>query len=248
MRGLFRAIVPALGLFLLTGGSVQADGYDVKKLQEYAKNPTVIEAAKAFNGSLGSFRADNGITSVADMKKEVFAYYADDFGKEYKSSTSKVPDLSGVAQKADDEAIALQYYYIIKNPEKTGEKNEFMAADDKSKWTQAHKKYHPLIEKYAHEGNGLYDLFLIDLETGRIVYSVFKEIDFATRLIGGPYAGSGLGKAFQAVKGAADKNFTFTGKQAPYYPSYEDGALFLSVPVYDGDSKVGALIAQLPSW
>jgi methyl-accepting chemotaxis protein len=35
---------------------------------------------------------------------------------------------------------------------------------------------------------GYYDIFLVDPETGDIVYSVFKELDYSTSLIDGPYA------------------------------------------------------------
>ena len=41
----------------------------------------------------------------------------------------------------------------------------------------------------------LYDIFLVDLQ-GTVVYTDFKEKDYATNLIKGPYQETGLAKVF----------------------------------------------------
>ena len=87
---------------------------------------------------------------------------------------------------------------------------------------------------------------MVDL-SGRIVYSVFKEIEFATRLADGPYASSGLGAVFKDMKDAA-KGEVKSSTNAPYFPSYEDNAQFIGTPIFEGDNKIGILIVQLPSW
>jgi len=93
----------------------------------------------------------------------------------------------------------------------------------------------------------LYDLFLVDME-GRIVYSVFKEIDFATRLVGGPYEKSELGATFKAVKESGDKGFVKTSKKSGYFPSFDGDTQFMGTGIYEGDTKIGVLIVQLPVW
>ena len=42
------------------------------------------------------------------------------------------------------------------------------------------------------------DIFIFDLD-GNLVYSVYKELDYATNFISGPYASSGLGDAFRSA-------------------------------------------------
>jgi hypothetical protein len=48
-------------------------------------------------------------------------------------------------------------------------------------YSKAHKIYHPLIRSYLEKFK-YYDIFLVDHETGNIVYSVYKEVDFGTSL------------------------------------------------------------------
>ena len=227
------------------GVPVWADEELNASLTAFSQKAEVVSAMKEFSVAVGKIRSENGVASVDDMKKEVFSYYEGDFANEYKSTTNKAPDLVA-AKSIDDDAVALQYYYIIKNTAKNGKKNHFTDAKDKSSWTKSHVKYHEMFESFAHDKHGLYDLFLVDL-AGRIVYSVFKEIDFATRLDGGPYASSGLGTMFKEVKDAA-KGEVKTSKNTPYFPSYEDNAEFVGTSLYDGDKKIGILVVQLPSW
>ena len=67
---------------------------------------------------------------------------------------------------------------------------------------QVHAEHHPTFRALLRE-KGYYDIFLFDLD-GNLIYSVFKELDYATNFVSGPYAESGLGKAFRAaVRSAA---------------------------------------------
>ncbi|MDM8569115.1 hypothetical protein QUF50_06355 [Thiotrichales bacterium HSG1] len=232
-------------LFGLLSQLVWADKSHEDVVKTFSQTPEVIAAMKDFAASFGQFRSDNGLDSVDDLKKSVFAFYDKEFTDEYKSTGGKVPDLK-LAKSIDDDTIALQYYYIVKNTSKVGEKNHFIDAKDKSKWNVAHVKHHSMIEEFTHDKNGLYDLFLIDL-SGRIVYSVFKEIDFATSLTDGPYASSNLGTIFKDIKDVA-KGEVKSSKNAPYFPSYEDNAEFVGAPIFDGDNKIGVVVIQLPSW
>ena len=68
-----------------------------------------------------------------------------------------------------------------------------------------HKKWHPVYRK-AMLARNYYDVFMFDLK-GNMVYSVFKERDYATNFgtaknLGAKFAewqGSGLGDAFRAA-------------------------------------------------
>jgi len=114
-----------------------------------------------------------------------------------------------------------------------------------SSYALSHEKYHPAFRHFIEEF-GYYDLFLVDHVTGDIVYSVFKELDYTTSLIDGPYANSGIGKAFAMANKASDKNFTGLTDFAPYIPSYNAPASFIASPIYYNETKVGILILQMP--
>lgn len=234
-----------IGIIGLLPQSVLANKNYDDIIKVFSQKTEVIVAMKEFSENFGQFRSDNNLESVDELKKSVFAFYDGDFAQEYKSTVGKMPDLTA-EKSVDDDTIALQYYYISNNTAKLGEKNHFVDAKDKSKWTKSHVKYHELIENFTHDENGFYDLLLIDL-SGRVVYSVFKEIDLATSLIDGPYASSSLGTMFTDLKDATVGE-TKTSKNTPYFPSYEDNSQFIGTSIFEGDKKIGIMVIQLPSW
>ena len=140
---------------------------------------------------------------------------------------------------------ALHDLYITSNPNPTGSKHLLDFADDDSTYSAVHRTFHDfyrtVLERY-----GYYDIFLVNTE-GDIVYTVFKELDFATNLMSGEFAESGLAEAFRNARDLAPGEATFVDF-APYAPSNGAPASFLSAPIYDrGGELVGVLAYQLPS-
>ena len=72
-------------------------------------------------------------------------------------------------------------------------------AQDGSSFSAVHEKYHSIFRSYLQKF-GYYDIFLIDDETGEIIYSVLKETDYATSLISGAYSRSNIADAFQSAR------------------------------------------------
>ena len=71
----------------------------------------------------------------------------------------------------------------------------------------------------AERARNYYDIFFFDLE-GNCIYSVYKELDFATNFNmngTGPYKASGLGLAFQAA--LLEPNSIHETAWMPYTPS-----------------------------
>ncbi|MEZ4712826.1 MAG: hypothetical protein R3A44_36900 [Caldilineaceae bacterium] len=67
-----------------------------------------------------------------------------------------------------------QYHYTVSNPYPVGQKDEYVFAEaDSSSYARFHQTYHPLFRKVAEE-LGYYDIFLIDMRSGNIIYSVFN--------------------------------------------------------------------------
>ena len=154
--------------------------------------------------------------------------------------------MSGWDGLKENQKEKLQKHYITDNPNKTGEKDKLDAAKDGSKYSISHAQYHPYIRSFLHERN-YYDIFLFDPK-GNLVYSVFKELDYATNLVTGEWAKSDLGKAFRAARDkpkAGSKTF-FDFK--PYGPSHGAPASFISTPLLDMFGGLqGVLVFQLPT-
>ncbi len=143
------------------------------------------------------------------------------------------------------EACYLQYEYIIENPNPTGEKHLLVDAKDGSDYNLAHQKHHQYLTDIVLKF-GFYDVFLIDLEFGNIVYSAYKETDFATNLFSGPYRESNLAELARQLKGNSDiRKATFIDFKT-YRPSYGAPAAFVGIPITEGANTIGALVFQLP--
>ena len=138
----------------------------------------------------------------------------------------------------------LQRLYITENPNPAEEKSRLLAARDGSAYSRVHGEYHPYFKRLKNT-RGYYDVFLMDAG-GNVVYSVYKELDFATNLIDGTYAASGLGAAFRAARDAAGSEAAFVDF-APYAPSYGAPASFIAQKVLAPDgSFLGVLAFQMP--
>lgn len=143
------------------------------------------------------------------------------------------------------EGCYLQFEYIVDNPSSLGEKDDLIDAEDGSEYSRVHRKYHEyfrsLIKKFD-----FYDVFLIDLDKGDIVYSAYKETDFATNLFDGPYRTSNLADLARKLKMNSDLESATWMDFAAYRPSYGAPAGFIGVPLSSDGETVGALVFQLP--
>ena len=100
-----------------------------------------------------------------------------------------------------DLAMNLQYQYIAANPHPLGSKNNLDRANDGSRYSELHGALHPYL-RTALRQFGLYDIFLVEPRNGTIVYTVFKELDFATSLVNGPYRQDASRRCVPPVLGA----------------------------------------------
>lgn len=87
----------------------------------------------------------------------------------------------------------------------------------------------------------------MDVDTGNIVYTVFKEVDFGTSLLSGPYKDTNFARAFKLAKEAPkNKDFAVLVDYESYDPSYAAPAAFMASPIYDNGKKIGVLLFQMP--
>ena len=214
------------------------------QVQVLAASPDVVNAMRELPAAY-----ENSVISIADLPAErarLAKYYTSDFMQEFeKRNTGKKLDMAGTVASLPDLAMNLQYQYIANNPNPLGAKNALDRASDGSRYSELHGAVHPFL-RTALRQFGLYDIFLVEPRGGTIVYTVFKELDFATSLVSGPYAKTRLGDAFRQSWSLDRPGMVALSEFGEYLPSYNDQAAFLGTPIFDNGKKIGVLIVQVP--
>ncbi|WP_449301432.1 methyl-accepting chemotaxis protein [Parasedimentitalea psychrophila] len=161
-----------------------------------------------------------------------------------KSIASALGEFDRAWQKlGDSPGEHLRNAYIFDNPNPLGEKDELVVATDQSLWSNLHQEYHPGFQIFQRELE-YYDFFLLNPQ-GDLIYSVFKEDDFATNFQSGPYSTSGLGEAFRAAMTLPEGEVHLTS-MAAYAPSHGAPAMFISTPVFRKGELLGVFVLQIP--
>ncbi len=144
----------------------------------------------------------------------------------------------------DKNALIAQYIFIVDNKFPLGEKNS-LTYNKKydSKYMKAHKKYHSSFNAFL-KAYSLYDIFMVDLK-GNLIYTDFKEKDFATNLKNGIYSDTGIAQAYKKALNMKEGELAFDDF-APYEPSYNSPASFIATPIFIDGVKKGVLIFQMP--
>jgi methyl-accepting chemotaxis protein len=142
---------------------------------------------------------------------------------------------------AQEPTKALQAAYITDNPHPTGSKDELDRAAGDASYHQTHAHFHPWYRTFLRS-KGFYDIFLFDTN-GNLVYTVFKELDYATNFNDGPYAQSGLGRVYRAAMSAP--NEVHFDDFEPYEPSFGAPASFVATGVKDIDGNLTGLVSEL---
>ncbi len=157
--------------------------------------------------------------------------------KEFDSAFSSLP--------AENKTDYLQKLYITDNKNEAGKKHLLDYANDGTAYSEVHKKYHKILRNLL-EKREYYDIFLFNAQ-GDVVYTVFKELDFATNVENGQWKDSDLGNLFRAVKAnpKSEKDVYFDFK--PYAPSNNVPAAFIGAPILDeAGNFAGAVAFQMP--
>ncbi len=215
----------------------------------YSNNEMIVNAADQFSRSFSTFKNSlimKGVTA-ADLKPKLAEYYSNEFGAKYiERNPNKTLSPESLLNGLTDDAIFGQYYFIQNNPNPLGEKDAMIKPDLNNSYARSHERFHPYIRQYLKQYS-LYDIFIIEPEKGTIIYSVFKELDYGTSLLTGPYSNSGLADVFRKAVAAKNRDDIAFSPFKPYTPSYEDPASFIASPIKDLEGKTIAVLAfQMP--
>lgn len=219
-----------------------------RQIQSLSRSPQMGASARNFNQGFKSFLSDRQLANaeINNESQALLNYYQSVFRSEYgKNNNGASTNESEIISKLSSTAIGLQSSFISNNSNPLGNKQKLDATPFNTKYDTFHKANHPYLRDVL-EQYGFYDIFLIDSESGDIVYSVFKEVDFATNLLNGPFAKSNLAECFRKANTLSKEDDPVLVDFASYLPSYNAPASFTASPVFDGDRRVGVLAIQMP--
>jgi methyl-accepting chemotaxis protein len=205
-----------------------------------------IDAMKAFKLGFHNLANDLkvGSATLKAYTGDVRSYYEGDFAAEYKSKRNESIAAASLMPESQD-GLTAQYFYIANNKHPLGSKSDLDTSDDGSRYSRTHQLYHKIYRSYL-EKFGYYDIFLVDHQTGEIIYSVFKELDYATSLYKGPYKDTNFARVVGLTADARTPDEVFIVDFESYLPSYDAAASFIASPIFDDDKQVGVLVFQMP--
>ncbi len=209
-----------------------------------ADNRAVIDSMRVLDESGHDLLDGLSDEEIDKHRSDLRGYYGGPFETEYQKRNGRPSSVGGALGQLDDEAVVLQDAYINDNPNPLGQKHRMDRAKGDAAYHAAHAKYHPGFRAYLERFH-LYDIFFVDADHNAVIYSVYKEVDFATSLTSGPWAQSGLARAHQRARSAAPGSYVYVDFSS-YAPSYDAPAAFLGAPVYDDGELLGTIIFQVP--
>ena len=196
--------------------------------------------------------AEGQLHGAADSKKRMLSKLFEDIERDLRLTAESTNTTGALIALADgytsleNREEVLHRVYITENPNSASERDLLVSADTGSSYGYIHAVYHPGFNT-LQDAMGYYDIFLMDT-VGNLVYSVFKEADFATNLLTGEWRNSGLAEVYnQAMTLSADDKPAFVDFAA-YGPSNGAAAAFAAKPVFNSQGDlIGVLAYQMPT-
>lgn len=143
----------------------------------FSNDKMIIDATSTLSSAFK--RAPNEIVLDRQVaRSNLRNFYRQEFLPRYNKNNAGrdiVPE--NLVSMLGDHAVVLQDKYIVNSKFPLGEKQKLDDAADGSEYSWLHNKYHPHIRQFQQEF-GYYNIFLVSAQTGQVVYSVFKELDF----------------------------------------------------------------------
>jgi|GEM_PF-748227 len=211
-----------------------------------SKNKATIDAVLDYTDSFAKSDYLQNVTpdQMTVIDQQLLNYYQNHFGEHYKTlNDGHTVNALQMVSKLDKPTKLMQYEFIAANPNPLGKKDKYDSSPNSSKYNQTHETYHPSFRDYLNRF-GYYDIFLCDIN-GRIVYSVFKELDYGTSLTTGPFASTNIAAVFRKAMTLPDEEYALVDFE-PYQPSYDAPTSFTGSPIYKNGKLIGVAIIQIP--
>ncbi|WP_162651763.1 methyl-accepting chemotaxis protein [Lentilitoribacter sp. Alg239-R112] len=196
-----------------------------------------------------SIKSDEKLQAIADGRRNQIEGYLKSvetdlirMSNDENTANAFVGMASSWGLMSGDKTAELQKRYITDNPHPVGEKDALETAE-KDTYDKAHKKYHNYLREFVRH-QGYYDLFLID-NKGDIIYTVFKEPDYATNLKNGEWKDTGLAKVWNEVMANESTDFVASDDFEKYAPTANTPASFIAKRLTKRGRPLGTLVLQV---
>jgi hypothetical protein len=206
----------------------------------FGDDVAVVSATSLFRDGFNQL----GRTRLAEeRRRKLEDYYRTSFLPVLTKRSAKEPILFENVFPRNDKAIEAQALFISENP-RAPDRSKLVDHPVSNPYTLAHFTYHPWFREVAQKLK-LYDLMLVDADTGAVVYGVLKEPDFGNSLFDGPYANTNMGRLFRQVLSEHKKGLVRLSDLENYTASNLDPSMFIATPVYANFKLIGVMIGQL---
>lgn len=193
-------------------------------------------------------QAEQQLYTTATSKAEAAKHFFEEAEKQV-SELSSSPHISSALDRfssayyelGDGAEAILQNTYIDKNPNPAGQKEKLNEGGTGTNYDAIHASLHPWMRTVLRT-NDFYDIFLFDAQ-GRNVYTVFKELDFATNLSNGRWKETGLGDVVRKTLAGNGGGKPILDDFKAYAPSNNIPAGFVAAPIKDANGNIKGVVA-----
>ena len=215
------------------------------QLISFSTDQTIIDAMVEFKKGFLSIETELGLNDkqTGRVDSRLHKYYENIYIPELNRNLETGAELADVWPQ-DSRAILLQSLYVVSPKIKAEIAPPLRFEYRETSYHRAYQKYDPIIRLLLEE-SGFHDVLLVDHESGNIVYSASREVDYGTSLLSGPYRSTNLAKVFRAVQAFGNRKQVQLIDFAPYPPSYNTPESFIASPIYNDNHQLGVLIFQV---
>ena len=216
-----------------------------RQVGSFARSPTVVAALRDFINAFAALPQEiDPATLEAEIAKTGFArFYDEEVGGRLRERGFARREPIGDIPVSPGSRW-LQWNYVVDSSFEVGKKYMLDRAAGPATYNGVHAEYHPGFRDFQQSFD-YYDIFLIGLG-GNVLYTVFKETDFGSNVLPGPYKSTGLAQVYRQALTASVESPVCFADFTHYEPSYGSPAGFVAAPVFDGDTLIGVAAFQLP--
>ena len=227
----------------------------IQHVQDYFEQIRYIMSSRTVTTKTTRFlwALDEGFEGFEDIeldqdtiKKDLLHFYKTEYLPRVDYTAPGAPKKRALEEylPKSDAGLIAQYLYIIQNNYKVGKKEQFVMNDKhKDAYSDVHLQEHlswrEILKKFGRD-----DMYIVN-PAGDVIYSIYKNAEFGTNLVKGPYAKTGLGRVFQKSTKLKLGEAAFEDISV-YEPAYNKKVAFLAMPIYFKKDYEGSIIFQLP--
>lgn len=220
----------------------------------FASVRTLNMAVENMGPGFREYRKTKGISDadIAQQREALRGYYNQDFKAQFLlRNEGKEPPIDDYIDHLSADTVAMQYRFYIEKDipppptemtmPKPGTSPQAIAPND---YSYGFSQLDSFLSQ-ATDRLGYYDLLLVDADSGNVIYSAERGVDFGANLKRGPLENTPLGACFRAILQANSAETVVFTDFAPYFPAFGQASSFLGVPIYHDSKRLGAVIFRL---